>query len=192
MKTDARVRYTKMRIREAFFLCLKEKPVNRVTVKEICDIAEINRATFYLHYSDPFDLMEKLEDETLSSIRELLKERRFYGENGLLLTLLRAIRTGTDETALLSSRNADPNFGARISALFYETYLPRMEEQFPDYTDKMRHAVYRFIAGGSSNRLTDWGNRGMREEPEEVAEEIAVLCAGVTRAYEQEKKKTNY
>lgn len=46
MKTDARVRYTKMRIREAFFQCLREKPVSRITVKELCDTAEINRATF--------------------------------------------------------------------------------------------------------------------------------------------------
>lgn len=52
MKTDARVRYTRMRIREAFFECLEKKPINKITVKEICDIAEINRATFYTHYAD--------------------------------------------------------------------------------------------------------------------------------------------
>ena len=51
MKTDARVRYTKMRIREAFLQCLRKKPVNKVTVKELCQLAVINRATFYTHVS---------------------------------------------------------------------------------------------------------------------------------------------
>ena len=183
MKVDARVRYTKMRIREAFFQCLKEKPINRITVKELCDIAEINRATFYTHYNDPFDLMEKLEEETLSAIRELLDEQPFYGEDGLLLNLLRMVKNGNDETALLSSRNGDPNFGARISALFYETYLPRMGEHLPNCTKEQRHAVYRFIAGGCSNLLTDWVRHGMQQPPEDVAEAIHVLCKAVLRAY---------
>ena len=186
MKTDARVRYTKMRIREAFFQCIKEKPITRITVKELCDLAEINRATFYTHYSDPFDLMEKLEEETLSSIREMLKEQPFYGEGGLLLTLLRMTRDKTDETGLLSSRNADPNFGGRISALFYETYLPRMGEHLSNCTKEQQRAVYRFIAGGCSNLLTDWVNRGMQEAPEDVAAEIRVLCKAVMRAYAPE------
>ena len=186
MKTDARVRYTKMRIREAFFQCLKEKPINRITVKELCDLAEINRATFYAHYDDPFDLMEKLEEETLGSIRQMLKEQQFYGEDGLLLSLLGMIRDGNNETAVLSSRNGDPNFGGRISALFYETYLPRMEDQLPDCTKAQRHAVYRFIAGGCSNLLTDWVRHGMQDAPENIAEEIRILCAAVMRAYSAE------
>ena len=63
MKTDARVRYTKMRIREAFLQCLRKKPVNKVTVKELCQLAEINRcaaemadAAVELVYSIPIAL----------------------------------------------------------------------------------------------------------------------------------------
>jgi AcrR family transcriptional regulator len=77
-----------MRIREAFFQCLREKPVSRITVKELCDIAEINRATFYTHYRDPFDLLEKLEEETLAGLRRMISEREIHGEDGLLLTML--------------------------------------------------------------------------------------------------------
>ena len=108
MKTDARVRYTKMRIREAFLQCLKEKPVSRITVKELCDLAEINRATFYTHYSDPFDLLEKLEAETLDKLRTMISERAFKGEDGLLLTLLRGMQGDKNDTGLLGSRNGDP------------------------------------------------------------------------------------
>lgn len=49
MKTDARVRYTCKVIQDAFLDILKEKPISRITVKEVCDKAEINRGTFYKH-----------------------------------------------------------------------------------------------------------------------------------------------
>lgn len=183
MKTDARVRYTKMRIREAFFACLREKPVSRITVKELCDAAEINRATFYTHYKDPFDLLEKLEEATLEDLRLLVSRRRDHGEDSLLLTLLQGMQGERSETRLLASRNGDPSFGARISALFYETYLPRMEEKLPNRTEAELHAIYRFIAGGCANLLTDWVSRGMLETPKKLAEQMEGLTAAVMTAY---------
>ena len=52
-KQDARVRYTKMVVKESLMELLRVKPVAKVTVTEICERAGINRATFYAHYSDP-------------------------------------------------------------------------------------------------------------------------------------------
>ena len=46
MENDARNRYTRMRIREAFWEKIKKKPIEKITVKEICEKAEINRTTF--------------------------------------------------------------------------------------------------------------------------------------------------
>ena len=51
-KTDARKRYTQMVLKRSLLKLLKEKPVNKITVKEVCELAQLNRATFYAHYSD--------------------------------------------------------------------------------------------------------------------------------------------
>ena len=59
-KMDARKRYTQMVLKQSFLKLLKEKPVNRITVKEVCALAQLNRATFYAHYSDCFALMLSL------------------------------------------------------------------------------------------------------------------------------------
>ena len=56
-KTDARIRYTQRILKESFLILLKQKPVNKITVKEVCEMAELNRATFYAHYSDCFALL---------------------------------------------------------------------------------------------------------------------------------------
>ena len=50
-KTDARIRYTQRILKESLLALLKQKPINKITVKEVCELAELNRATFYAHYS---------------------------------------------------------------------------------------------------------------------------------------------
>lgn len=47
-----------MMIRESFIQLLKEQPVSKITVTKICEMAEINRATFYKYYNDAFDLLQ--------------------------------------------------------------------------------------------------------------------------------------
>ena len=46
-KLDARKRYTQMILKQSFLKLLKEKPVNKITVKELCELSQINRATLY-------------------------------------------------------------------------------------------------------------------------------------------------
>ena len=72
MKTDARVRYTRKIIQETFLDLLKDKPISKITVKEICDKAEINRGTFYKHYQDCYDLLEKIEAEGIQEFEKML------------------------------------------------------------------------------------------------------------------------
>ena len=53
MKQDARVRYTqkvlKEVLKEVLLQLLEQKPVNRITVKEVCERAGLNRTMFYTH-----------------------------------------------------------------------------------------------------------------------------------------------
>lgn len=71
-RTDARKRYTLKVLKESLLRLLKEKPINRITVKEVCELAELNRATFYTHYRDCFHLLECIESELLNDFEESL------------------------------------------------------------------------------------------------------------------------
>ncbi len=66
---DRRVKYTKKVIKDTFIDLLSEKDINKVTVSEICKIADINRATFYRYYLDVFDLLEKMEDDFVLEVK---------------------------------------------------------------------------------------------------------------------------
>lgn len=72
-RTDARIRYTQKVLKESLLSLLKDKPINKITVKEVCDRAELNRATFYAHYSDCFALLESIENDLVEAFGQSLE-----------------------------------------------------------------------------------------------------------------------
>jgi AcrR family transcriptional regulator len=67
-RDDRRVIYTKMMLKESLINLLEKKDISKISVKEICKNADINRTTFYNHYNDQYDLMRKLENELIENI----------------------------------------------------------------------------------------------------------------------------
>lgn len=72
---DLRVIRTRESIREAFVELLEEKGFKAVTVKDITTRAKINRGTFYMHYQDKYDLMNKCQEEVLIELSKIIKQK---------------------------------------------------------------------------------------------------------------------
>lgn len=70
--TTQRKTQTKATIKKIFTKLLIDKGLNSLTVSDITRLANINRGTFYLHYLDKYDLLEKLENEIISDLTEIL------------------------------------------------------------------------------------------------------------------------
>jgi AcrR family transcriptional regulator len=71
---DRRIKYTKMVLRESLIGLLELKPIERITIKEICEEADINRATFYSHYADQYDLLKQIEEDLYTNISSSLSQ----------------------------------------------------------------------------------------------------------------------
>ena len=67
-KTDLRVIKTKRAINNALIDLLRKKGINKITVAELSQKAEINKGTFYLHYVDIYDLYQKAQQEHLIKV----------------------------------------------------------------------------------------------------------------------------
>ncbi len=65
---DHRIEKTKRSIYNAFIEIRSKKPLEKVTVKELCDKAQINKSTFYVYYDDVYDLSDKIENEIMENI----------------------------------------------------------------------------------------------------------------------------
>lgn len=101
-KTDLRIRRTKKSIRDAFFELIDENGFDSVTVKDITDRALISRNTFYLHYEDKFDLLNKISNELMRKVywrvsKDLIKIKDLDFAIDCTATLLISIQRVIDE-----------------------------------------------------------------------------------------------
>ena len=71
---------TRANLTQAFWSLYLEKPIEKITVREITDRAGYNRATFYLYYRDVYDLFDQLEEGVLSQVRALVDRRLLAGD----------------------------------------------------------------------------------------------------------------
>ena len=66
METNRRVKMTKRLIKEAFTELLEKNKLNKITVKQICENADINRSTFYAHYCDQYELFDEIQEDIIN------------------------------------------------------------------------------------------------------------------------------
>jgi AcrR family transcriptional regulator len=71
-RTDRRVRRTKALLQQGLIQLMETKDVKDISVKELSDLADINRGTFYLHYSDIYDMLKQLEDELFAEFYDII------------------------------------------------------------------------------------------------------------------------
>ncbi len=65
---DRRTKYTRKVIRDALMELLNTKPYSKISVTEICRLAEINRGTFYIHYYDVDDVLDDILEQSFSDV----------------------------------------------------------------------------------------------------------------------------
>ncbi|GAA6821102.1 TetR/AcrR family transcriptional regulator [Helicobacter pylori] len=69
---DRRIKKSKHAIKQAFIQLLQEQELDKITIRDITTLADINRGTFYLHYVDKYDLLSSMEDDYITHLSEKL------------------------------------------------------------------------------------------------------------------------
>lgn len=181
-KMDRRVKYTRMVLKESFIDLLEKKDVSRITVKEICENADINRATFYAHYSDQYDLLRKIEDEFVENIRAYLGELNQKNDqvNSVLLAekIFEYIKENAKLCKLLLSERGGLSFQKRVMMLVYDkiinelTYNSKITKEEAEY-------VYLFTITGCVGVVQKWLDEDMKESAHYMAEMVIKLTMGL-------------
>ena len=136
MKSDVRIRYTKSVIREAFFTCLKKKgSIKDVTVTEVCELAEVNRSTFYKYFKDCYDLVEQIEDEEIREFRAVFTDvgnafnRRFAEE------IIDLLNRYDDLIGAYAERIIEGRLKEKVVAVSHELCIDAWKEHLPKGKD---------------------------------------------------------
>ena len=152
-KENRRVQYTKNALRTAFLDLITEKPLQSITVTDICARADINRSTFYLHYQDVHSLLEEIEDDILRNLHQRLIELPFTSESfAAALTHIKANRRMIDIFHALLSNQGDPQFMHRMQALAYEAWAHHL----PHVDGQLKPLVFSFVVTGVISALASW------------------------------------
>lgn len=189
---DRRIRKTRKLLRQCLTELLKEKKIQEITVREIADMADINRGTFYLHYKDVFDLMEQIETELLTELNEVLKhhhaEDLLYKPSVIFTDVYSLVRNNSDMISILLGDNGDLNFLNKLKEIVREKCLRDWVDLFCSKESRSFDAYYSFIVSGCIGMVQHWLNTNMTESPEEMGYLTEQIILKGIRVFEPEKK----
>lgn len=173
---DLRVRKTQAAIKNAFLTLLDKKLFKDITVKEITQAAPCNRNTFYLHYTDKYDLMEKLCASQLSATKKVLCATygKQYPSNldwcvDISRIILDAIESDIQFYEVVFGKNRYPDFADQYQKLladFIDTSLDKAAKS------KRSHFEVQFSASGMIGLLKYWIVNREIYAKEQIAEEM--------------------
>ncbi len=114
---DLRVYKSKKSIYDAFISLRSKKELRKITVRELCEKAMINKSTFYTYYEDIFDLSDKIESEIVESIASSIPNPENMVENTTIFyrNLLEAMMSNHDIIGTVFSGAQHPNLVEKIS-----------------------------------------------------------------------------
>ncbi len=175
-KEDRRVKMTKLLLKESLIRLMEEKDINKITITEICQDADINRATFYAHFSDQFDLLNSIEEEYVAKIMTDInyKDRDKEDISQFILDILYFIKENDRFSRILLSDREDISFLKQLVSLIYEEFLRDLKGR--DNSNLLKgELVFSFILLGSAGIIQKWIEDGYHLPEKELADLITDL-----------------
>ena len=156
-KNNQRTRLSKMLFKNALMDLLKEKgSINKVSVRELCDRAELNRSTFYAHYQEPNDLLMEIETELLDATEEHLKKigaENEIGAHKYILSFLQYIRQNDKPFRALLIDSTDPEFRSRFMQQTIIQFVENLRIVLPK---ELEQYIFSYILNGSTGIIIQW------------------------------------
>lgn len=184
-KSDQRTRVTKLLIRKAFMELLTRKHIQSISVKELCDEAGISRGTFYAHYIDIYDLLEKIENEMLRDFEAAL-EPLLSAEAGDITPLkittgiFKCLKENADLCTVTLGTYGDKKFAGRLLSIGREKCVESYRKYFVGASPKQIEYYYAFVSSGCIGLLEKWLGEGMTAGAEEIAQTAEdIMMSGI-------------
>lgn len=184
-KTDLRVIRTRKMIRESFIDLIQEKGYESITIRDIADHALINRATFYLHYVDKQDLVDKLIDEVFSELTDIINPCVYIQKREVKISqfqsMIEAIFTNIFHHAkfyqIMLSEKGVHGFNLRMQGVLQEKFrkefstIDLQEQKLSTPPELLIH----FISSALIGTVEWWVNNDLVYSPKHMAVQIVNL-----------------
>ena len=170
-RTDPRTEKTRRAIREAFAELLMQKELQKITVQEIADLAEINRVTFYKHYLDIYDLYDKVEADLLIELGLQVLELEHVPQEEFYANLIGYISKNRPLFRMVFSPNATGRLREKMDRLLTGLFRQMHAEQMTaKLTDQELDYLTCYRTQGCLALLSKWVTGGFAEPDAFIAE----------------------
>lgn len=170
---DRRVRKTKEVLKKSLITLMKDKSINSITVKELCEKADINRGTFYLHYKDVFHMLEEIEKELYQEFQDKILSHEISSDiaftKPILQDIFSFIAQNSDFCMVVVCERGDMAFVKKIVSLIYERFYSSWSIIFNNTDKDLFEKYYSFILYGAIGLIDHWLRNGLKESPEYMA-----------------------
>ena len=183
-KTEHRgVRNTKAKLQEGLLSLLREKPINEITVKELTELTDMNRGTFYFHYTDIYDMLREMEDAFFRDFSDTLNGsfNLYAGDHPYLSAVFSFIGENRSFCQIMLGPNGDMQFVERVKKLLDDRCSHIWRSAALD-ADPARFDRYNaFVINGSIGLFQSWLDETESSSPEEIAEIAATIILASVR-----------
>ncbi len=182
---DKRVKSTKGALTKALVKLLEKKHISRITIKELCEEADVNRATFYAHYTDRFDQLSQVEGEFIEGINCYLEQYREKTEQGDTVAAVSRVFEYVDDNRelcrALLSENGNKSFRERLMNVIGGCIMKKWQPKI-SVRRKLEKYMMKFLAIGCIGTVMSWLESENSLSPRELAELIvSMVWGGMTR-----------
>lgn len=159
-----------MVLKQSLLELMSDRPIGKITVKDICGRAEINRATFYAHYKDPFDLLGLIENELFETLKRSIDKGLQSGSIVPLLTdICTAIKENFELCKVIFSENGDKDFLEHVVNIAHDQSIAEWKKHASDATLDELERLYTFFSNGSAAIIRLWVKDDMKDHPRDIA-----------------------
>ena len=174
---DRRVRRTKKRLRDALAALMREKDLGEITVRELTDLADVNRGTFYTHYRDLEDLRRQVGQELFEELSAVLAgfqaERIRAGSTpaGLQAVLTEVFDFVAENRELFVTilGYGEMEFHTQLRVLIYRMYLREWNGLYDLGDAETTNYYLEFVVSGVIGLIRTWVASGMQEPSVQMA-----------------------
>jgi AcrR family transcriptional regulator len=184
---DPRIRRTRQLLQQALGKLLENKEFDEISIQDIAEAATVNRATFYDHYADKFELLGCMVG---CRFHELIKERQVQFGGGCSGELRAIVLAVCDYLTRIQGTNCkrqlEPHMESSIITAVREILLSGLKEHLPEsaIAPEMMAASASWAIYGAAK---EWVQTPDRCSSEEIADTVAILVSPILRIPGPEK-----
>lgn len=171
MSRERVINNTKNLLKKSLFELLEHKPLSKITIKELCLKADINRTTYYHYYLDPYDQLEKIKQEIFKDMKESIDKVLFINipQEDIIKCLLNYINENKNEFRVLLE-HTDFNFQNELLSFAGK----RIFEKDKRLTEK-EAMKYIYATNGTFGIIAEWIKDNIKLCVNDISELIVEL-----------------